>query len=349
MLKSAQNFKPDDTGVANGNYFGFPFTPKESALVLLSVPWDVTVSYGDGTASGPEAIIDASVQVEIYDPLNPEGWKRGIATVPCDEWIGETATVMRARASAIIEHIENGGDISDKEIAGLMDEVNDASSQLNDRVYTSAKKWLDRGKMIGLVGGDHSVSLGLIRAIAEREGPLGILHVDAHADLRVTYEGFAYSHASIMYNAIQTPQVEKLVQIAVRDQSSAEAQFAATDDRIAQFSDYVLHSRFYKGETWDALCDEIIEQLPHKVYVSFDIDGLAREYAIGTGTPVPGGLSFNKSIYLLEKTARSGRRLVGFDLCEVSPSQGDRQWNANVGARILYKLCNLLLLTNQNH
>ena len=348
MLKSAQNFNPDDAGVANGNYFGFPFSPEESALVLLSAPWDATVSYGEGTAAGPEAIIEASLQVEIYDPLNPDGWRRGIATAAHDEWIGSTSVEMREKASRIISHIEEGGDTSDAKIAGLLNRVNDACRELNDRLAAAAGQWLDRGKIVGLVGGDHSVPLGLIRELAVREGLFGVLHVDAHADLRAGYEGFEYSHASIMYNVLQIPQIERLVQVAVRDQSSAEAGLAAADGRIVQFGDYALHSRLYQGGTWDSLCGEMVERLPEKVYVSFDIDGLTREYAPGTGTPVPGGLSFGQAVYLLERIVRSGRRIIGFDLCEVSPSVGDCQWNANVGARMLYKLCNLTLLTNPN-
>lgn len=347
MSDKTGNFNPDDTGVANGNYFGFPFTVEESRLVLLSVPWDVTVSYGEGTAAAPAAIIEASTQVEIYDRLNPGGWREGIATAPVDKWIEDTAPKMRRKASKVIAHIEKGGDPADRRIVSLTGEINDAGRMLGKRVYSSVKQILDSGKTAGLVGGDHSTPLGLIQALAEKEESIGILHIDAHADLRRAYEGFEYSHASIMYNALQIPGVVKLVQVALRDYSSVEADLAAGDRRVVQFDDYAIHSRIYGGTPWGTICEEIVGQLPAKVYISFDIDGLTSEYSPATGTPVPGGLSFNQAVYLLEQLAHSGRSIVGFDLCEVSPAEGDHQWNANVGARILYKLCNLTLLSRR--
>jgi len=343
MDHKAGNFNPDDTGIANGNYFGFPFSPEESELVLLSAPWDVTVSYGEGTAGGPKAIIEASVQVEIYDPLNPEGWKRGIATQAPEKWIAHTAPKMRRKASKVIAHIGKGGNPADRHIAALVNEVNDAGAMLNKLIYSGAKIWLDKGKMVGLVGGDHSTPLGLIQAVAEKYSSIGILHIDAHADLRDAYEGFEYSHASIMYNALKIQGIDKLVQVGIRDYSATEARYAAQQGRVAQFDDYTLSRRGYSGENWDTICEEIIAGLPDKVYVSFDIDGLTREYSPATGTPVPGGLTFNQAVYLLEKVVLGGRTIVGFDLCEVSPGKNDLQWNANVGARILYKLCNLAL------
>lgn len=334
------DFNPDDTGIANGNYFGFPFTVDESRLVLISVPWDVTVSYNDGTANAPQAIVDASVQVEIYDPHNPDAWRQGIATYPTDEWITVNSAEMRQVAQQVIEHIEQGGDTAQVQLQ--IDLVNRAGERLNEIVGRQAAELLDRGKLVGLVGGDHSTPLGLIRALSEHYPDFGILHIDAHCDLRDAYEGFEYSHASIMFNALKIPQVSRLTQVAVRDFSHDELLRAESDPRVIQFTDYSLKEDSFNGITWREHCDRIVSTLPERVYVSFDIDGLSREYCPSTGTPVPGGLNYNEAVYLLLSLRQSGRRIIGFDLTEVCPGERD-EWDANVGARVLYKLCSVTL------
>lgn len=344
-------FSPDDVGVANGNYFGLPFGVAEAELVLLSAPWDVTVSYNGGTSDAPEAIIGASTQVELRDAHYPEGWQRGIATLPADPWIAPAAERLRKAAEKVIGHLENGGSVTDGEITAPLAEVNAGSEKLNGIIFTQAASLLAQGKTVGLVGGDHSTPLGLMRAVAAKMAAeateFGILHIDAHADLRLAYEGFAYSHASIMYNALQLPQVKRLVQVGIRDFCGAEADLAAdSQGRIVQYDDYTLAKNAFEGLDWGMQCAGIIEQLPENVYVSFDIDGLSPDNCPGTGTPVPGGLSYREAVYLLAKLVESGRRIVGFDLTEVSPAENDGEWNANVGARILYKLCNLTLKSN---
>ncbi len=344
------NFSPDDVGMDNGNYFGLPFGAAEAELVLLSVPWDVTVSYNGGAAAGPEAILAASTQVELRDAHYPEGWRRGIATVPADPWIAEASVRLRAEAERVIAHLEAGGSTVDGEIAAPLAAVNAGSERLNDIVFAQAASFLAEGRIVGLVGGDHSTPLGLMRAVAgslaARGEEFGILHIDAHADLRAAYEGFAYSHASIMYNALQLPQVVRLVQVGIRDFCDGEVDLAReSGGRIVQYDDYMLAENAFEGLDWGMQCAGIIEQLPENVYVSFDIDGLSPDNCPGTGTPVPGGLSYREAVYLLARVAESGRRIVGFDLTEVSPAENDGEWNANVGARVLYKLCNLTLKT----
>ena len=341
-------FNPDDPGVANGRYFGMPFAAEQAELVLLSVPWEVTTSYGKGTLRAPQAIMDASLQVDLFDLHYPEGWKRGIGTLDIDTKWASLSDRLRGDAEAIMEELSWGGTLDTPSMQRKLQRVNEGSRQLNEYVYDQATQWLDRGKTVGLVGGDHSVPLGLIRAVAERHPGLGILHVDAHADLRQAYEGFVYSHASIMYNVLQeAPGVSALVQVAVRDEGEAEYRLANSDSRITQFTDVALGDAESEGESWDSVCGRIIGALPEVVYVSFDIDGLSPDNCPHTGTPVPGGLSFRQAVYLLNRLVRSGRRVVGFDLCEVSPSgrEGD-EWDANVGARMLYKLCNFTLLSS---
>ncbi len=165
-----------------------------------------------------------------------------------------------------------------------------------------------------------------------------MLHVDAHADLRVKYQGFERSHASIMNNVMNaTWKPEKLVQVAIRDFSQEEFAMIRERKDISTFFDLYLKRDLFEGKSWSEICAKIVEVLPSHVYVSFDIDGLSPEYCPHTGTPVPGGLTFDQANYLLSAVVHSGRRIVGFDLNEVAP--GEDEWDGNVGARLLYKMC----------
>lgn len=313
-----KTFNPNGVGVDNGAYYGLPFTPEEAALVLVSAPWDVTVSYGAGTALAPDALIEASTQLDLYDASVPGAWLGGIATADIDYSLQEESRKLRADAERVIEHLEEGGAPDDERIERRLRRINEGCAAMNDNIYRQARQWLSQGKVVGLVGGDHSTPYGLIRAVAEKEGSLGILHIDAHCDLREAYEGFEFSHASIMFNVLRDlPQVSKLVQVGVRDYCDAEAES----------------------------CRRIVDELPEVVYISFDIDGLTIEHCPHTGTPVPGGITFEQVVYLMECVADSGRRIAGFDLVEVVPCPEDKI-DAVVGARVLYKLCGLALRTS---
>lgn len=336
-------FDANGPGINNGSYFGLPFSPEESRLVLLSVPWEVTTSYGGGTSAAPDAIIEASLQLDLYDVHNPDGWMQGIGSIPIEEKIFRENERLRAEARKVILHLEEGGAPDAEPIRRRAARVNEGSEWLNDYVYSQSAEWLEKGKVVGLVGGDHSVPFGLIRAAAEKYPGLGVLHIDAHADLRDAYEGFTHSHASIMHNVMtRIPHIGSLVQVGVRDFCDEEKNFSRSDERINIFTDYCIADSRFHGESWDTIVSRMIDCLPGQVYVSFDIDGLSPENCPHTGTPVPGGLGFNEAVHLLNRVVESGRRIVGFDLCEVAPGPDD-QWDANVGARILYKLCNLTL------
>ena len=336
------NFNPNAAAVANGNYFGMPYSVEESPVVIVSVPWDVTTSYRPGTSKAPEAIITASSQLDFYDFDVQEAWKIKIGTLPIDEEIKALNSRMRPLAEQVIAHLESGGDPS--VIDEKLVEVNNASAILNEKIYTSTTDLLKKGKLVGLVGGEHSVPYGFIKALTAFHADFGILHIDAHADLREAYEGFTFSHASIMFNVLKLNGIRKLVQVGVRDECEDEINLVASNDRIIQFDDYLLAAAEFEGKSWGKQCVEIISKLPESVYTSFDIDGLAPELCPNTGTPVPGGLSFQKAVYLLSKVVESGRRIIGFDVSEVAP--GNDEWDANVGARIIYKLCKLMHLSN---
>lgn len=341
-------FDPDGVGVGNGAYFGLPFEPEAARLVLISAPWDVTVSYGAGTAYGPDAVIEASTQLDFHDPLAPGAWRRGIATADVDYSLLEQSQRLRSDAERVIDHLEGGGSPDDDYVVRKLRRVNEGCAAMNANIGAQAARWLDAGKIVGLVGGDHSTPYGLVRALGARHASFGILHLDAHCDLRDAYEGFAFSHASIMYNILRdVPQVARIVQVGVRDFSEGEAALAAAQERIATFDDLSLAEAAFRGATWDAQCRSIVETLPEEVYVSFDIDALTFENCPHTGTPVSGGLTFNQAVWLLATLVRSGRRIIGFDMVEVAPA-GDERIDAITGARVLWKLCGQTLLSDEH-
>jgi agmatinase len=187
--------------------------------------------------------------------------------------------------------------------------------------------------------GDHAVPFGAIAAHAARHPAMGILHVDAHADLRHAYGGFTWSHASIMDNVVRRIPEVPLVQVGVRDFCEEELDaIRAAGPRIRTFFDRELRTERLRGTSFATQVDRIVACLPEEVYVSFDIDGLDPKLCPHTGTPVPGGLDFAQACYLLAAVVASARRIVGFDLVEVAPGPDGDEWDGNVGARLLYKL-----------
>lgn len=333
------NFDPNAAAAADSGIFGLPYSVEESKLVLIPVPWEVTTSYGGGTSQGPKAILEASKQVDLFDYDLGNFYQAGITMLDISQEILQWNHDARQFAETVIT-----ADVSSESLNSALNEVNDYSARLNDHVYSLAKKFIAQGKFIGVVGGDHSTPFGAIKALLETYPDMGILHIDAHADLRDAYEGFEHSHASIMHNVMTKTPLKKLVQIGIRDFCEEEFQFIEQNPaRIKTFFDAKIFDAKMNGKSWSVLCDEIIQHLPQEVYVSFDIDGLDPRFCPHTGTPVPGGLDFQEAIHLIKKVAQSGRKIIGFDLNEVSPGESTEEWDANVGARILYKLCGYTL------
>jgi agmatinase len=336
-----KKFDPNGVGLNNGHFIGLPFTEEEAELVLLPVPWDVTVSYADGTANGPANILDASSQLDLLDPFVKEAWKMGLYMRHPDIYWFNKSQQLRPKAQAYIEFLENGGDLATSPaMQDILAEINTACAELRAWVRQETTALLDQGKLVGLVGGEHSVPLGYLDALAQRYPGMGILQIDAHMDLRKAYEGFTYSHASIFYNALQINDISKLVQVGIRDYCEAEERIVAeSGHRVVVFYDHELKARIYEGEPYHVICQEIVSKLPQHVYISFDIDGLLPFLCPNTGTPVPGGLDFNQALYLIRQVVESGRKIIGFDLCEVAGQP--HEWDGNVGARVLYRLANL--------
>ncbi|MFM2376659.1 MAG: hypothetical protein RLZZ165_1756 [Bacteroidota bacterium] len=337
-------FDPNRAGETSGKLFGLPFTAEEADIVVLPVPWDVTVSYGEGTADGPAAVLEASPQVDLYDEDLGSIWKHGIGMLPIPESLRMKSRRAREMAVRIIRMYEAGENPAENpSMAQILSEVNAACAEMNDWVEHAASSILGQGKKVALLGGDHSTPLGLLRALATQHGSFGILQIDAHMDLRQAYEGFTYSHASIMYNALDVSGVERLVQVGVRDMCEEEIErVKASDGRVRSFSDRALRREAFSGNTWRQTCDEIIACLPPKVYFSFDIDGLEPGLCPNTGTPVAGGLGYEQAMFLLDQVRLSGREIIGADLVEVNRGSGGGQWDGNVGARILYRMCGML-------
>jgi agmatinase len=340
-------FDPNQAGNPNNNIFGLPFTEEESKVVLLPVPWEVTVSYGAGTSRAAEQIFKASLQVDLFDPDVKDGWKNGFFMKPIDKKILLKSDYLRKEAELYIDYISKGEDVSaNKFMCKSLREINEGSIHMNEWVYEQTKALLDAQKLVGLIGGDHSTPLGFYKAIGEKYPEFGILQIDAHPDLRVAYEDFKYSHASVMYNALnEVPQLKRIVQIGIRDYSEDENQFIAdNNERIITFFDKDIKERQFEGDTWKMIAGDIVDKLPQNVYISFDADGLDPKLCPNTGTPVAGGFQAEQMTYLFRKIIESGRQLVGFDLNEVGVGEGG--FDANIAARLLFTLCNLMVKSN---
>jgi len=343
MSKAAKikSFDPNSPGDPDAQVYGLPFTCEEADIVLVPVPWEVTTSYGGGTSRGPEAIRAASFQVDLFHPEFPGLWKRGIAMDEIPKALKQQSDALKKLAAVVIE--AQTGEASAKKLAKAakaMVLINEECAVMNDWVEERCAYWMDKGKRVGLVGGDHSTPLGLFRAQAKRHKKFGILHIDAHLDLRIAYEGFLYSHASIMHNALRIPQLERIVSVGIRDFCQQENEvFLAAKDRVRIVRSADVRAMQYAGATWKDQCEAIINALPEKVHISFDIDGLDPTLCPNTGTPVPGGLQFEEATYLLSRLAAK-RTIIGFDMVEVSP--GKDEWDANVGARLLWHLCGVM-------
>lgn len=330
-----ENFDPNGVGINNGNIFGFPYTIEDAEIVIIPVPWDATASFGKGTSNGPQRILDASPQLDFYHPKFPEAWKTRIAMTPISgEW-KEINDKYCGKAMEYISFLEDGGTIStNPAYQRTLTEIAEAQQALALHLKEKALELREEGKLVAVLGGEHSTPLGLITALSEKE-EFGILQIDAHADLRDAYEGFEQSHASIMFNALKLDNVQKLVQVGIRDVAQTEVDLVNSDPRIRTFYDWEIKEAGYEGKTWKEQVSEILAELPQKVYVSFDIDALKPYLCPNTGTPVPGGFELEEVVYLLFELALSGKEIIGFDLNEV----GDDEWDGNVGARALWNLC----------
>jgi agmatinase len=336
------SFDPSGVGLKNGNFIGLPFDENDAEVVLMPVPWDVTVSFAAGTSTGADNILESSSQLDLYDHDVKNAWKMGLFMRPLDQKWLEKSEAMRSLSAPYIDFLENGGDVSQNPaMKKTLDDVNASCEELRQWVYEESKNLLEKGKLVGLVGGDHSTPLGYIQALAERYENFGILHFDAHLDLRNSYEGFTYSHASIFYNVLKLPQITRMVSVGIRDYCEEEVDLVENSGgRVQVFFDSYLKKQVFKGNPLYSIYQNAIDMLPKNVYVSFDIDVLTPHLCPNTGTPVPGGLEFQEAMFFIKCLLDSGRKIIGFDLSETAAKGHD--WDGNVAARVLYKLANVM-------
>jgi len=332
---------PNAPAAPGSGLFGLDPDPAESNVHVVPIPFDATASYRKGARLGPEAILRASHQVDLYDVATGKPYEAGIALLPVDP--------------RLVAWSEAAGPLADRVLAGkgddsVLEEVNAIGTHVNGVVHAATRATLEDGRLPVLLGGDHSAPYGGIEAAAQRHPGLGVLHFDAHADLRHAYEGFTWSHASIMENVTRRLDgVSRLVQVGIRDLCEEEVQrIEESGGRIRTLYDRDWASARLEGANLRALAHAHLAELPKEVWISFDVDGLDPALCPSTGTPVPGGLTWSEACLWLEELARSGRRVVGLDLCEVSPGETppDRDaWDAMVGARLLYRLIGTALAT----
>ena len=340
-MKKKDAFDPDAAAPSASGIYGLPFSPDEAKVVVIPVPFEATTSYGGGTSRGPAAMLEASRQVDLHDHETGRPYEAGIAMLAMPKKVVRWNAEAKKTAKSVIE---KGGAV-DRKSRAAASAVNAIGAKLNRWVYDTTRDLLADGKMPVVVGGDHSVPFGAMQAYAESYPGLGVLHLDAHADLRNAYEGFTWSHASIFHNVMtRIDGISRLVQVGVRDLGNAENEMIrASSGRIVTFFDADIAIEKDSGTPFAKIADRIVAELPAMVYLSWDIDGLDPTLCPGPGPPVPGGLSWNEAIALLRAIVRAGRRIVGLDLCEVAP--GGTEWDANVGARLLYKMIGYALMS----
>lgn len=344
-------FDVNATGLSTAGIFGFPFTEEQSKLVLIPMPWEVTTSYGAGTSLGPAAIYECSRQIDVMHPDTGTAYEKGIY------WQAEGADKikllndeLKPLAREITKCLESGERLP-AELVSAQNKINMTSHKINGELYDKTLQLLKKGKRVGIVGGDHSSPLGAIQATVDfYNHDVSVLHIDAHADLRKAYQGYKHSHASIMRNVMEGAHTPKnLVQVGIRDYCPEENDFISSKENITTFFDREMKRSLNNGLTWLEIIQDIVSSLKsNNVYVSFDIDGLDPSLCPSTGTPVPGGLYFDQVIDLLNSLIISNKKIVGFDLCEVTPASSENLdgWDGNVGARVLYNLCCYTLANN---
>jgi agmatinase len=333
------DFDPSAAAIAGDAVFGLPHTRQQAGVILLPVPFDATTSYRPGTRFGPASLLTASAQVDLFDHRFGRIYERGIWMAPIESDVLQWSDEARALAEPLI--VKGGAEAADESVLEQIDAIGE---RVRAFVRSRVAEILSQGKTPGVIGGEHSVPFGAIEACCDHFGDIGVLQVDAHMDFRASFEGFRWSHASIMHNVISLlPQVCRVVQVGIRDYCEPERDFGrSAGERVRTWFWEDIADALDSGRSARSLWAEVIEALPQRVYLTFDIDGLDPSLCPHTGTPVPGGLSFDQAIQLLAAVKNSGREVVGFDLVELAPGAADApEWDANVGARLLYKMCAL--------
>lgn len=262
-------------------------TLEKAAAVLIPVPYDGTSTYGKGADKGPDAIFDASENMEIYDiETESEVYRKGIHIAP-----------------AVTE--------------------DESPEKMCDAVQSAVSLYLNQDKFVGLLGGEHSISIGAIQAFKEKYEDLTVLQLDAHSDLRPEYDGSACNHACAMHLASKTTN---LVQVGIRSMDAVELPFL---NRSNLFTSYEIR----ENQDWQS---DVVNSLGENVYITIDLDAFDPSIMPSTGTPEPGGLLWNETIDLLKMVFKRCN-VVGFDINELAPQEGNNAPDF-MAAKLLYKI-----------
>lgn len=258
-----------------------------SEIVLIPVPYDGTSSWQKGADKGFEAFLEASENMELYDiETNSEVYKKGVF------------------------------------IAEIIDE-NTTPEAMVEQVHKTVKKYIQKNKFVTIFGGEHSISIGTIRAFKDSFKNLTVLHLDAHADLRDTYEGTTCNHACAVYEASKTTN---LIQVGIRSMDSSERDAMNTDKVF--FAEQMIYD-----DSWP---DRAIELMTDQVFITFDVDVFDHSIMPSTGTPEPGGLLWNETIEFLKKVFKE-KEVVGFDIVELCPNPTNKAPDFMI-AKLYYKM-----------
>jgi len=282
-------------GQGEENHFLGIATPLEKAnIVILPVPFDKTSSYMHGSDKGPAAMIEASRNVELFDiETDLEASEFGIHT-----------------AKPIQEK---------------------TSEKMLQSTFESVSSFLEQGKFVITLGGEHAISAAPIRAHADNMGPISVLQLDAHADLAPAYEGNPLSHASVMSRVREMENVERIVPVGIRSMSVEENSYIQPENT------FFAHDLF-DNDDW---MDRVVDRLTENVYITFDLDVFDSSLMPSTGTPEPGGLFWHTALKLLKKVAEK-RKIVGFDVVELCPMKNF--WAPDyLAAKLIYKLLSYTL------
>ncbi len=281
---------------------------QSAQVVVLPLPFEATVSYGKGTANGPAAIVAASQQVELYD--------REFGREPVAEFGIHTLPPLDLPA---------------------------APEQAVERIAEAVAQHTQAGKFVFALGGEHTVSVGVGRGLlASVEGPISVVQIDAHSDLREEYEGERFSHACVARRLLDDPRIEQLLQFGVRSVSGEEVELARSQPARVRvwYAEDIHESPAWRRE----LCDSIRGR---KVYVTLDVDGLDPAIIRATGTPEPDGLTWTEALDIL-RTVSQCARVIGMDCVELAPIPGNIASDFAT-AKLVYKMITYAMLHGQQH
>ena len=268
-----------------------------SKIVLIPVSYDGTSTWQKGADKGPKAFLEASENMELYDiETDTEVYKQGV-------FLADEITAI------------------------------DSPEAVVDEVHETTKKYINRNKFVTVFGGEHSISIGTIRAFNECFSNLTVLHIDAHADLRASYEGTKYNHACAVYEANSTTN---LVQVGIRSMDISEKR-NMNPDKVFFAHDMAVN------EDW---MDDVIDQLTTNVFITFDLDALDPSIMPSTGTPEPGGLFYYETLEFLKRVFEE-KNVVGFDMVELCPNENEKSSDF-LAAKLFYKMLSYKFSSNDD-